>query len=324
MPDNNEFWFRMLFKVKLYEARGASFQQLVHDLFQLVRKDFQAIAPWGNWGDGGNDGWVPSKGWYYQIHGPEPGMKDSIKKQMDDNATKHVKKAAGDFRKLTEEWGEVKRYYFVLNDRYTGIPAPVAKALQDLEDNNEGLEKARAIGSRELENLFMKLSEQEREVIIGGIPGHSLDFIDPRCVGELLTHLADKSTSLSVFLDGTAPDFQEKIAFNGLTEPVAGYLKSFSYQAATVDDFLSDRGDLAQPISEEINRFYKTSRETIPNEEEYAPNMRYVWMVEQLIPDAMRKHPHSMKAYREAAQTILAKYFETCDAYDHPNSVATP
>ncbi|VFN06678.1 MAG: hypothetical protein BECKG1743F_GA0114225_112723 [Candidatus Kentron sp. G] len=47
-------------------------------------------------------------------------------------------------------------------------------------------------------------------------------------------------------------------------------------------------------------------------------------MVEQLIPDAMGKHPHSMKAYREAAQIILSKYFETCDAYEHPNSATAP
>nr|VFK40037.1 MAG: hypothetical protein BECKSD772F_GA0070984_105113 [Candidatus Kentron sp. SD]VFK45136.1 MAG: hypothetical protein BECKSD772E_GA0070983_10497 [Candidatus Kentron sp. SD]VFK79367.1 MAG: hypothetical protein BECKSD772D_GA0070982_104620 [Candidatus Kentron sp. SD] len=52
--------------------------------------------------------------------------------------------------------------------------------------------------------------------------------------------------------------FQEEIAFNGfgLAEPVTEYLKSFSYQVATVDDFLSDRRDLAQPISDQNNNLW--------------------------------------------------------------------
>ena len=49
--------------------------------------------------------------------------------------------------------------------------------------------------------------------------------------------------------------------------------------------------------------------------------MRYVWLVESLIPNSIPQHPHTMKAYRQAAQVIIAKYFETCDAYEHPNSI---
>ncbi|MBT8420684.1 MAG: hypothetical protein KJO08_07470 [Gammaproteobacteria bacterium] len=315
MSDNNDFWFRTLFKVRLYEAYGTSFEQFVHRLFQLAIEDYQVIAPHGNFGDGGNDGWVPSKGWYYQIHGPKPGPKSNIKQQVD--------KVIEDFHKLTKKWGNINRYYFVLNDRYTGIPAPVAQALQKLK-GEKGLDDARAIGSGDLEKLFMALPREQRESIVGGVPSHSLDFIDPRHVGELLTHLADKPTSLSGFLHEMAPDFEEKIGFNGLTTPVVEYLRLFSYQIATVDDFLSNRKGLAQPISEEVKKLYATSEETIPDKAEHAPNTRYVWMIERLIPDAMRKHPHSMKAYREAAQIILSKYFETCDAYEHPDSTVAP
>nr|VFK60044.1 MAG: hypothetical protein BECKTUN1418F_GA0071002_11972 [Candidatus Kentron sp. TUN]VFK69350.1 MAG: hypothetical protein BECKTUN1418E_GA0071001_11942 [Candidatus Kentron sp. TUN] len=317
MQDNNEFWFRTLFKVKLYEAYGASFEKLAHDILELAIEDFQPIAPWGNWGDGGNDGWVPSKGWYYQIHGPKPGNEqENIKGKVD--------KVWKDFRKLTEQWGNVNRYYFVLNDRYTGIPGPVAQALQAIK-SKENIEDARTISSGELEKMFMELPRGQRESIIGGgVPEHTLDFVDSRAVGELLSHLADRPTLLSEFLQEEAPEFDEKIKFNGLTPPVTEYLRVFSYQVATINEFLSSREGLAQPISGEIRKLYADSKKTIPDTEESASNIRYVWMVEKLIPDAIRKHPHSMKAYREAAQIILSKYFETCDAYEHPSGSAAP
>ena len=92
---------------------------------------------------------------------------------------------------------------------------------------------------------------------------------------------------------------------------MSSYLKFFWCQAFTIDDFLS-RSDLglSQSIAKEINSLHKEGKSVIPEFEANASNLRYVLMVGKLIPDAMKKHPHSMKAYREAAQVILSKYFE--------------
>ena len=117
MTTNDNFWYRTLFKVRLYEASGTLFQQLINQLFQYSVKGFQAIQPWGNWGDGGNDGWVEWKGRYYQVYGPLPTSSVS--------PVKIVKKAVGDFGKLIEKWEDVQDYYFVYNDRYTGVPGPI-------------------------------------------------------------------------------------------------------------------------------------------------------------------------------------------------------
>jgi hypothetical protein len=43
-------------------------------------------------------------------------------------------------------------------------------------------------------------------------------------------------------------------------------------------------------------------------------------MMERLIPSQARAHPHSLKAYREAAEVVLAKYFESCDIYAQPGA----
>ncbi|MBU1420045.1 MAG: hypothetical protein KKI15_16290 [Proteobacteria bacterium] len=315
MSGNDNFWYRTLFKVKLFEASGTSFQQLINQLFQYSIEGFQSIQPWGNWGDGGNDGWVELIGSYYQAYGPTPKSSTS--------PVEAVKKAVTDFEKLPEKWENVKNYYFVYNDRYAGVPAPLASELQKLKKRN-GLSGAKAIVGADLEAMFMNLNPEIRQLIVGGVPSCEITHVDPRSVGELLSHLADKSDMFPSFLHETAPDFSEKIVFNGLTEPVSNYLKIFWYQASTIDDFLLCRDiGLSQSISKEVSSLYKKGKSIIPDSQDNAPNIRYVWMVEQLIPDAMKAHPHSMKAYREAAQVILSKYFETCDAYEHPDSTFT-
>ncbi|MBU0676177.1 MAG: hypothetical protein KJ950_16180 [Proteobacteria bacterium] len=315
MSANDNFWYRTLFKVKLFEASGTSFQQLINQLFQYSVEGFQSIQPWGDWGDGGNDGWIESKGSYYQVYGPTPTSSAS--------PVAVVKKAVTDFEKLPEKWEDVKNYYFVYNDRYTGAPAPVASELQQLKKKH-GLTDARVIAGAGLEAMFMGLDSEIRQVIVGGVPSCEITHVDPRSVGELLSHLADKNDIFPSFLHEEAPDFSEKIIFNGLTQPVSEYLKIFLYQASTINDFLLCRDvGLSQSIAKEINALYKKGKNVIPDSEDNAPNIRYVWMVDQLIPDSMKKHPHSMKAYREAAQVILSKYFETCDAYEHPDSTLT-
>jgi hypothetical protein len=72
MANGDKFWYRTLFRVKIYEASGDSFQRLVNELCQHSISGFQAISPWGNWGDGGNDGWVQEEQHYLQVYGPKP------------------------------------------------------------------------------------------------------------------------------------------------------------------------------------------------------------------------------------------------------------
>lgn len=315
MVESSNFWYRILFKIKLYEASGTTFQQFVNQLFNYSLDGFQSISPWGNWGDGGNDGWIPSKGHYYQIYGPQPNSKL--------NELKTIKKLIDDYNKLTDKWRNVKSYYFILNDKYMGVPAPIVRELQQLELESE-LEEARAISSANLEKAFISLSSDCKDLIVGGIPNGTLDFIDSRCVGELLSHIADKPNSLPSFLNETAPIFEDKIIFNGITSPVSDYLKLYSYHIAVVDDFLAVRDpSLKQEIAEEISSLYIKSELAIPDSESEASNMRYVWMVDQLIPARVKDNVHSMKAYREASQVILTKYFETCDAYENPNSTSS-
>lgn len=316
MNVHEDFWYRTLFKIKLYEASGDSFQKLFQDIMVYRDSNFQSIAPYGNWGDGGNDGWIPSENRYFQVYGSKPNTKVS--------PVDACNKATGDFDKLKQKWPEVQYYHFVYNDRYIGSPAPISSTLAQLKQV-EKLSEASILDSAKLETYFMLLDNSHKSAILGSIPSEIPEFIDPTSISELLVHLADKVSPLLGFLNETSPDFDEKIKLNGISEPVNSSLKTFFYQSADVDEFLSKRDQgLTQKISGEMQSMYNDSKNCIPDSEQFAANMRYVWMVEQLIPPQAKEHPHSLKAYRDAAQVILAKYFETCDAYEHPKHFTAP
>jgi hypothetical protein len=309
------YFYRLLFRLKILEASGNEFQNLVSQILEWSIPDFQRIAPWGNTGDGGNDGWVPETGHYYQIYGPE--INNNWK------PSHAAKKAHVDFQKLLHNWPNVRNYFFVLNDRYRGVPAIVADCLQSIQKKYH-LDGAQVIDTKKLTDFFMELSDDKKCMITGNIPCAQPDFIDDRAIGELLAHLADKPSRSIGFLHGLPPDFDQKIILNGLTEHIANILRVSSYQTSSVDEFLKTRGaGLQQSIAEEIRQLYVESKSAIVNVGADTADLRFVWLSHKLIPDAMCIHTHTYKAYELASYAILAKYFETCDAYEHPSGTYT-
>jgi hypothetical protein len=297
----------------LYEASGESFQRLFQDIMSYRYPNFRSVAPYGNQGDGGNDGWIPNEHRYFQVYGKKANSGLDLPLVR--------KKVIGDFEKIRNHWGAIKKYHFVYNDRFDGAPAPIQEKLKVLQ-TTYNLEEANVWAGRELERLFINLAQDQKESILGSVPAPLPDFINPEAVNEILKYLADKVSPLSSFLDQSAPDFGEKIKINKLILPVSDDLIRYSRQVNDIDDFLDKRySGLKQEIAQDMKELYNESCVEIPDRAENAANTRYVWMVERLIPPVAQEHPHSLKAYREAAQVVLAKYFEACDIYEHPESV---
>ena len=313
MASKNDFWYRQLFRNRLHRTTGDAFQLLVSEIYRYREPDFQFIAPWGNWGDGGNDGWIPGKGHYLQLYGPKPTtVLDPVSA---------LGKALTDFNKLTTtgKWLDVRRFSFVLNDHFHGVPAPLVSELQKLKQA-KSLEEAGCVGAGQLEQMFMQLSDDLREMIVGGIPSDQPTFISANAVGELLAGLADRAGEPARLFSGeVAPSFEEKLRFNGLGAYVQQTLKLGSYHVHTVDALLDGRDPgLKQAIAREVRELYEQSKTAISGEGGDVPDRRFAWLTDALVPEIAGRHPHSMRAYRDAAQIVLAKYFETCDVYDAP------
>lgn len=286
-----------------------AFQNLVNNIFESTYADFQAVAPWGNKGDGGNDGYIPSSGHYLQVYGP--------KASSSWQPTVAAKKAQEDFSKLKGKWTGLKRYSFVLNDRFDGVPAPVEMSIQEIQSSHSIL--ADSIPCAKLTNSFMALPDDLKMDIVHGIPSDQ-PHIDKRALGELLDHLADKNAPGLMRSKGLAPDFDEKLTFNGLSDIIGSRLRAFSYQASDVSDFLDTRDQwLAQGIAQELHEVYEESKSKITGVAD-AADLRYVWMLDKIVPDHAKLHPHTKKAFEAAAEVILAHYFEACNVYDKPTA----
>jgi len=142
------------FKVKIYSKNGTEFQSFFENIMKKAYSDFQKIKPHGIEGDMGNDGYRKNSGIYYQVYAPEvPSIK----------LAEAVRKLKKDFEKLKKDWdkiSEIKEYYFVFNDKYSGSIQKLEKAISELEKDNSGI-KFHIFTAKKLEKLFISLDEAD-------------------------------------------------------------------------------------------------------------------------------------------------------------------
>ncbi len=105
---------RTFFKLKIHEANGQAFEELFTAIMNYSEVDFRSIKPWGNIGDRKNDGYIKSKGIFFQVFSPEEISKSYLK---------IVKKLNDDFTGLQAQWSPINEFYFVINDKYHGVNA---------------------------------------------------------------------------------------------------------------------------------------------------------------------------------------------------------
>lgn len=148
-------YLRIQFWLKIHEKSGSEFQSFFESIAEKTIAGFQKIRPYGNQGDGGNDGYVQNEGAYYQAYAPSsPQEKD----------TEAAKKMKADFAKLQGSgWGQIsniKKYSFVFNDKGNGISIEIEKALAELRNTNPNIEFTLLL-PKDLEGLFFSLNQAD-------------------------------------------------------------------------------------------------------------------------------------------------------------------
>lgn len=309
-------FFLIHFKLAVYRKSGMEFQNFFSKILGYIDDGFVHVKPYGNWGDGGNDGCNPTTKTYYQIYAPLA--------TTEVNAIQAFKKATTDYGKLLSKWGAVHSYNFVINDRFTGVDALLLNDFEDFKVK-ESIPNGKIIHSQELTKYFLGLNDDAKLDVLemSFLPNDKEDF-DETALSNLIRFLLNKPDRPFHLLIGKAPDFDEKIKFNNLGENLALRLKSNSLEAYKVDEFFLDDESLSQELSQTVKDIYRNIADSIPDTEPHKGELIYHALVEDLIPSFAKSKEYAQHGYHKVAEIIIAKYFETCDAYEDPNSPSAP
>lgn len=306
--------FRLYFKLAIYQKSGMAFQEFFAKVMIYSDSGFEPVKPYGNWGDGGNDGHNPGTKHYYQVYAPVATTKM--------NAQEALKKSTTDYHKLLKKWGAVNGYSFVVNDRFTGVEAPLSQAFWSFKAD-KNISNGEIVHTLSLQKIFMTLAEDDKlEVLDMHCLAPSDSSFEPTIISDLVKYLLNEPDVSMNLLASKAPDFSEKIKFNNISENLETRIKNHSLEVYKIDDFLIEQNDdsIAQELSQTVNNIYKQLVVSIPNDEEYKNEIIYLGLVESLIPKFARDKAHAKRGYNTVAEIIISKYFETCDAYEDPNS----
>jgi predicted transcriptional regulator len=154
MKPINNLLLRLQFENRILRKNGTEFQSFFEEIMTMAYPDFQKIRPYGLEGDAGNDGYIPSKGAYYQVYAPHnPEEKDAAA----------AIKLKTDFEKLKTNWNEISKikiYNFVFNDKGRGSTKIIEKTLSELKKAYHGI-TFNLFSPKNLEDVFSRLKEED-------------------------------------------------------------------------------------------------------------------------------------------------------------------
>ena len=154
MKPLDKSYLSLQFRNKIYSKNGAEFQSFFEDIMVKAFEDYKKIRPYGNKGDGGNDGYRKNSGIYYQVYAPDtPKVKEK----------KAAEKLKEDFQKLKNEWDEIakiKEYNFVFNDKYFGSVQLLEQTISNLKNENKSI-IFKLFLAKDLEDVFFRLDDSD-------------------------------------------------------------------------------------------------------------------------------------------------------------------
>ena len=123
-----QFWY------KIHTKNGKEFQSFFENIMQKVSQIFKKLSHMEKKVMHGNDGYIKQLGVYYQVYAPDtPSTKEA----------EAAKKLKDDFEKLKNEWNqisEIKKYYFVYNDKNMGSIQRLEEIITLLSKTNPNIE----------------------------------------------------------------------------------------------------------------------------------------------------------------------------------------
>lgn len=223
-----------------YKLDGLSFQYFFNELMVFYTQGF---CPVRQKLDGGNDGFVPATGAYYQVYAPESVNSAAINTALS--------KLIEDFEKLVQHWHygiEIKKYIFVLNDKFKGADKKLIERVQKL-GVDRGIE-AQVQVALHLKDVFYSLPAGTQGRLISK---YSIGRAGSSAI-KVVADIISSELPVSVW-----KSIDDEIPFYSLDETYLNLLsgirsKLFSMSLSGVDDHVVS--SLVKSLSSLVNLFY--------------------------------------------------------------------
>lgn len=308
MRKEDKFIAKILFKVKVLQYKGQAFEDFFVSVMTKSDIDFQPVKAHGNSGDRKNDGFIRKTGTYYQVFAPEDIMKD---KTINDA----VRKMEDDFKGLYENWNDackIQKYYFVINDRYQGLPPQIILKAEELNNDEKYADiEIQTFTAKDLEQVFDQLAEEDIFDVVGFIPDISPGVIEFEALNEVVDYLLNTELPQEDDDRLIVPDFNEKILFNGLSEEVGMKLITGSYQEGVLQKYFNENPGIKEILQQKFHAFYLLSCEEIPDGEENSADCRYYFILD-------KASPKRTIAIYACVGVLMSYYFSSCDIFEEP------
>jgi hypothetical protein len=292
---------RVLFKLLIYKSDGQAFEDIFTSIMDYAEPDFRQIKPWGNIGDRKNDGYIKSKGIFFQVFAPE---------EIRVKYTEAVSKLNNDFLGLLSQWSPVNEFYFVVNDKYNGVSADAEITINQLITKYKLLNGG-IIAAKDLENKLFSLADDQIQTITGNIPDPSRIQLDFNVLNEVIDYILHLSLTQPLPPDIKMPDWDQKILFNQLSKATALRLNNGFLQVNSLQKYLDNNGNfLADTLRDKMNEIYISEKEISSGDELF-------WSI------VKKASPRNEVSFQSAVIVIMAKYFEACDIFERPEEASS-
>ena len=308
MQDTEKYIARLMFQIKVHASEGNTFEALFTAVMGYHNTNFSPVKPQGPIGDRKNDGFDQTTGVYYQVYAPE---------DPSNSISDAIKKLKTDFEGLKNYWDsicKIREYHFVFNDKYKGPYPTLFPELQAIQ-NGHSLVASKPFLAKELEHILFQLAPDQIFMVIGPIPKvEDLRHVQIASIGGVIQYLLNNKKSYSLQQVLSAPDFQEKIEFNGLSDTrVAPLLHTASFQNSVVDDYFSAQSlGMKQDVRNIFRKLYEEGVEKFKDEtSENKSDLIFFYILE---------HAYDNKTadIQQAILVLMAYYFESCDIFEEP------
>jgi len=296
---------RLLFKNKILESDKQSYEDLFVKVMENSNSNFQPVKPQGSFGDRKNDGFDKTTGTFYQVYAPE-------------DLTKVISKAENklieDFNGLKKYWltegFEIKKFYYVLHDKYKGTYPSLLSLINKiaLQNNIE----ADIFRNFHLEDTFLNLDDNKITGIVGWYPD-PLDVQEPDydIMSQVISHLLDIETPVIQEKIPNDPNFDRKLNFNGLSRHISIYMNAGRIQHHAVKSYFELNSEFVKEDLRQIfTNIYNEGKIIIPDSNTKSDDL-FVYIVEKSCP---KKTP----PYYTIIYILMAYYFEYCDIFETP------